>query len=429
MKIRIGEYLVERGIITQEELELALHRQLIYGGRIGTNIIKLGLITEDVLISLLQVIKNTKGINLRKIGDLSKSVINALSREDAIKCKCVPFEVSGSRIKLACIDVLSPEEIKYLENNTGKSITTYIFPEIQWVDFIKEYYEYDPTVHEDIMRRREDSPERETATVIPLTEGNEFQQDELESLLMEFNPNLGLKTSKAFSDLNEIENYLQKDAKLFDEKKDLEDTDISEYDIMEMLSDEEDYFTEYKHSTEWKRPRVVEPDRDKIEPISLAEATLMLARATNREQVIITLLTMACNYVDDAALFFVKPDKVTGWRGLGKNVRKDKISEFTYSLLSDSMFFDIIKNGSVYHGPVVISANNRTIFRVLDLPWPHEICLMPIVVRKRIVALMLLSNRLEPITTQAKVNIELLVRKAEITFEILVLKMKNKKDI
>jgi hypothetical protein len=424
MKVRIGEYLVEKGIITAAELELALHRQIIYGGRIGTNLVKLGLISEDVLISLLQVIKNAKGINLRKVGDIAKSVITSMNKETTIKYKCIPFEITGSRMKIASIDALKPEELREIEHLTGKTISLYIFPEIQWIDSMKSYYNFDPSTEENLLKdKAQEKISDRDKEVLPIWK-EESRDKEFKKIIEEFDQGIELKSEPAFSDLEEIEAYLESDSSLLtqdDNNKILPE----EYQSLDELLSDEDFFTDYRERTGWKRPKVVDRTTQVVEQISLGEATMMLARATNREQVAITMLTLACNYVDDAALFFITPEQIKGWMGMGRTLDKSAIHDFSFSLLSDSFFLDMIKAGSYYCGPVAISNNNRAIFKLINTPWPQEICLFPIIVQNRIVALLYMASYQGEISKQAAVNMQLFIKKSSVSFEILIFRMKS----
>ena len=40
MAIKLGEALIKGGLITKENLRLALERQVIFGGRTGTNLVE-----------------------------------------------------------------------------------------------------------------------------------------------------------------------------------------------------------------------------------------------------------------------------------------------------------------------------------------------------------------------------------------------------
>jgi DNA polymerase III delta prime subunit len=50
----VGELLLEKGIISQEQLQLVLHQQKIAGGRLGDNLVALGYLTRGELEAILQ---------------------------------------------------------------------------------------------------------------------------------------------------------------------------------------------------------------------------------------------------------------------------------------------------------------------------------------------------------------------------------------
>lgn len=44
---QLGEYLLRRRVLTEKQLDDAIEYQCIYGGKLGTSLIELGLATED----------------------------------------------------------------------------------------------------------------------------------------------------------------------------------------------------------------------------------------------------------------------------------------------------------------------------------------------------------------------------------------------
>ena len=50
----VGELLLAKGIITEEQLKLVLHQQKIAGGRLGDNLVSLGYLTRGELEAILQ---------------------------------------------------------------------------------------------------------------------------------------------------------------------------------------------------------------------------------------------------------------------------------------------------------------------------------------------------------------------------------------
>ncbi|ODS23335.1 MSHA biogenesis protein MshE [Candidatus Endobugula sertula] len=52
-KIRVGDLLVEEGVISNEQLEYALKKQTISGGKLGKTLITLGFVDESILLNIL----------------------------------------------------------------------------------------------------------------------------------------------------------------------------------------------------------------------------------------------------------------------------------------------------------------------------------------------------------------------------------------
>ena len=65
-KIRIGDCLVQKGLITEEQLQQALEAQKQKGSKIGETLVDLGFITEDDLIDVLTEQLRIEYVDLRK---------------------------------------------------------------------------------------------------------------------------------------------------------------------------------------------------------------------------------------------------------------------------------------------------------------------------------------------------------------------------
>src|SRR5687768_6572006 len=64
-KIRIGDLLVEHGVITQEQLELALKEQRKLGRKLGQTLVTLGYINEPNLLDFLSKQLGTPLVDLK----------------------------------------------------------------------------------------------------------------------------------------------------------------------------------------------------------------------------------------------------------------------------------------------------------------------------------------------------------------------------
>ena len=83
-KKRMGELLVEAGLIDRDQLKIALSNQRKWGGRLGTNLVRLNFITEEQLLKFLSNYFRLPSVNFKKI-TISPTVINLLPAEIAHK--------------------------------------------------------------------------------------------------------------------------------------------------------------------------------------------------------------------------------------------------------------------------------------------------------------------------------------------------------
>ena len=85
--MKLGEVLVKEGLITKEHLGLALERQVIFGGRIGTNIVELGILTEDEFTKFLSRHLKIPVAEASQLVNIDEEAISPISKEMAEKYK------------------------------------------------------------------------------------------------------------------------------------------------------------------------------------------------------------------------------------------------------------------------------------------------------------------------------------------------------
>jgi len=109
----LGQYLVKKGVITEEQLLQAVRVQKIEGIKIASALMKLGYINEDQLFNSLSEFYGYPLINILKI-DKDPQVIKLIPQEIMKKYKVVPFAKEGSTVKVAICD-LSNTTIDYIK--------------------------------------------------------------------------------------------------------------------------------------------------------------------------------------------------------------------------------------------------------------------------------------------------------------------------
>jgi len=138
--MKVGEALVKEGLITRQQLELALQRQVQFGGRIGTNLVELRFLTEDELAKFLGRYFRMPAVSPEMIASIDEEVINSVSREIVEKYRILPFRKERSRLHSG---VLNPKDIKDIDELrfiTGFDIVPYVITELRLLYALEKYY-------------------------------------------------------------------------------------------------------------------------------------------------------------------------------------------------------------------------------------------------------------------------------------------------
>ncbi len=139
MSAKLGEILVRENLVTQEQLRQALDYQRTSGGRLGSNLVKLGLISDDVITSVLSRQYGVPSINL-DLFHIEDEVIKLISQEVALKYMVLPVSRNGSTLTLAMADptnVFAMDDIKFM---TGFNVEPVIASEASIQSSVGKYY-------------------------------------------------------------------------------------------------------------------------------------------------------------------------------------------------------------------------------------------------------------------------------------------------
>ncbi len=139
MSERLGELLVKRNFITPEQLKKAQEEQKLRGGRLESNLVRLGYIKEDELLSFLSAQYRVPSVKLSKI-EINPNVIKLIPPSVSKKYFIIPINRIGPKLTLAMADpsnIVVIDEIKFM---TGFNVEPVVASETEIVDAIKKYY-------------------------------------------------------------------------------------------------------------------------------------------------------------------------------------------------------------------------------------------------------------------------------------------------
>src|SRR5438445_4799634 len=139
MPVRIGELLLKEKRITADQLQQALNHQKAKGGKVGSNLVKLGFVKDEEITALLSKQYGVPSINLSQF-ELDPAVIKLIPSDTAQKYQIVPLSRSGATLTIAMTDptnVFAMDDIKFM---TGYNVEPVVASEIAVVEAIERYY-------------------------------------------------------------------------------------------------------------------------------------------------------------------------------------------------------------------------------------------------------------------------------------------------
>jgi type IV pilus assembly protein PilB len=139
MSAKLGEILVREKLITSQQMREAIEYQRTNGGRLGSNLIKLGIISDDVITAVLSRQYGVPSINL-ELFQIEEETIKLISHEVALKYTVLPISKVGATLTLAMADptnVFAMDDIKFM---TGLNVEPVIASESSLAAAITTYY-------------------------------------------------------------------------------------------------------------------------------------------------------------------------------------------------------------------------------------------------------------------------------------------------
>jgi hypothetical protein len=369
MRPKLTRYLIEKGHATEEQCTEALQRQVVFGGKIGTNLLELFHITEDQLLEALSHTHRIPVADSKRLEQIDRSLIESFPEELARTHEMIPFEESQSRIHVAVTDAGNMDGLDALSFRAGKVAVPFITTELKMGFLLEKYY--------------------------------------------------GVKRDRRFISVPEEERRLREERIKEQQKKMAEKTRE-----VEAASEQTP-----ETSVAVAEPPTSPPDAvtDATPPLDLTSfdgTSLSLAQAENRDDIAGTLLAFAGFQLERTILFTIKGKTVHGWRGSGMWKNPDVIKKIRFSLPDPSLIRDVAYRKEAYRGPLDDIVVHRQLIQVLGAPFPKEVVAFPLAIRNKVFCVLYGDNAVSNDPIAASEPLRRIALKAALSFEILILKAK-----
>ncbi|HEY6871573.1 MAG TPA: hypothetical protein VI298_02475 [Geobacteraceae bacterium] len=426
MALKIGELLVKEGVITRKQLDEALKSQVIFGGRLGTNLVEMGLVGEDDLVRYLSMQLEVPFVPSEQLLSIPPDVIKLISREMADEYKIIPLSLDKKRLTVAMWDPSDLSAVDAISFITGYIIKPLVCSELRLLLALEQYYgikrevRYIQLSGGSGVRTRETAPESQKAPA----EAPEVSPFETMS---------GAPVTRTEPEWGELAEILPTEANTGHPSEILHigtqqtGLPVEEPDIVELVEPQ----PETPPPTAPKvapsaPPKVAAPATpaaaEEPPPSSLDAVLSLLAEAKDRDAIADALAAYLGQDFERVALFMVKGKVAAGWKG---RVRKEPIpgfENFQLPLDEPSALKIAADTKNFYLGPLLDTTGNKRVLAALGGSAPDTALLIPLMMMGRVVTIFYVDGGHD--LGKNLFELQKLVGKASLAFEILILKNK-----
>ena len=124
-RMRLGEILIQAGVLKESGLSSALGEQRRWGGHLGNILVEMGLVPEEIMVQALSRQLNLPMVRLVDL-QIPREVIDLVSGELAEQHRLVPFNVQGKFLDVAMSDPTNLGIVDELRIRTQLNVRPYL---------------------------------------------------------------------------------------------------------------------------------------------------------------------------------------------------------------------------------------------------------------------------------------------------------------
>lgn len=370
MALKLGELLLKEKMVTPGQLEEALKNQVIYGIRLGSSLVEMGYVDEDALAQLLSRKLGVPCVGRKELASVSKDLIRDFPRSLVETHHVVPLKLEGNRLSLAMTDPTDFKAIEEIGFVTGHVVQPYIAPDVQISWALAKYYRLVSgqvryqMVAEHHHREGGSEPARPATITIP-----------------------------TFTETGELLNV----------------TVPAEFEgFAQLLGDEQG--------------DACQPPED-VSRYTVDRLSLDFAAAQTREDVANVFINYLGQEFSTGALFIVRGNRAVGWRGVSGGERVTGFADLDLLLSKPSVVREVVESRNFSMGSLINTYENRQILKALNIRPETSLLVLPVVMLNKVVAVVLVTADVDALGRRLA-ELQKLVRKASLAFEMLIIKNK-----
>jgi hypothetical protein len=139
--VKLGTLLLRNAAIGLSQLEAALRNQVLYGGRLGTNLVELGFLDLEVLSSYLAELTGVPIATPTLLDDADKTLLDKLGSDDAHRLRAIPLGfVDDGVAGVAMVEPADAIALESLHARLGATISPYVVPELRALYYLEKHF-------------------------------------------------------------------------------------------------------------------------------------------------------------------------------------------------------------------------------------------------------------------------------------------------
>ncbi len=363
MALRLGDLLISQGYITEEQLNKALKSQGFYGGKLGTNLVEAGAISETQLADVLAKQLGLPCAQASDFDSVSDEALKAVPAATVQKYRVVPISKKDRTLRLAMADPLDLRVVDELGFSSGCRVEPVVAPEVLVLYAMERLYGIP----------RSTRYLKLSASVLQTTKTGDFQVIQggsAAAALATDGSNVQMEDRGAFLDIDRAE-FAKKQNRYTAEK-----------------------------------------------------AALDLSKVDSQQEVFETIRKFVRGHFDQLAIFAFRGDNVVGWIQSGCRLSDAEFRNLAFPRDQSVLFREGCSSAAPYVGPVPVTELDARVFQSIGIPTNQDLIFLPVMVNKRPITVIVASG---PHQGEIKARVAMFdsfAKKVGLSFELLFIKQR-----
>ena len=433
--MKLGELLVQEKVITPHQLEEALKYQVIFGGKLGTNLIELDFVQEDDIAKTLSKMLRVPLVSGDDLNNIPADVISLIPRDMADQYQAIPLQLENRKLTLVMANPADLKAIDEISFRTGFIVRPAVAPEVRLILALENHYHIPREIrYVQVSKKVEgllDSavPKAAEKQKVPVQKATVAPEPPKAApappKAAPAPPKAAPAPPKAAPEPPtatpeprpiEFEEPSIKPSVIIPpppapapepvKEEPVVDEEIVE-DVMELMEAD-----------------IVEESTENLDALQIPDVFRSLSDPVDRESIAESVATFVGQDVDHCAIFQVRGEIAQGWRLVSNGQDKPEFAAFQITLDHPSILKTVTDTASYYIGPIPTSSpDNIRLVEAIGGTAPSTALLVPVIVMSRVITVLYVDDKSGELADKL-LELQKLAAKMAMAFEILILKNK-----